>query len=61
MERSHRTDHEEFYQLLTYTGDVDLEERLTEREGFYNYHRPHGAFAGKTLYEALRERLQQQR
>jgi len=61
VERSHRTDQEEFYQLLTYTGDVDLEKRLTEWEGFYNYHRPHGAFAGKTPYEALRERLQQQR
>ncbi len=27
-------------------------------EDFYNYHRPHGAFAGKTPYEALQERLQ---
>lgn len=24
VERSHRTDNEEFYQLLTYTDDVDL-------------------------------------
>ncbi len=57
VERSHRTDQPECYQLLSYKGDVDLEARLTEWENFYNYHRPHGAFAGKTPYEALRERL----
>lgn len=57
VERSHRTDQQEFYQLLSYKGDVDLEQRLTEWENFYNYHRPHGAFAGRTPYEALRERL----
>lgn len=59
VERSHRTDKEEFYQLLTYTGDVDLQQPLAEWEQFYNYHRPHGAFGGRTPYEALRERLQQ--
>jgi transposase InsO family protein len=43
VERSHRTDKEEFYQLLTYTGDVDLNVKLEERQNFYNYHRPHSA------------------
>ena len=57
VERSHRTDKQEFYQLLTYTGDVDLNQKLAEWEKFYNYHRPHGAFQGKTPYEALREKL----
>ena len=57
VERSHRTDKQEFYQLLTYTGDVDLQAKLAEWENFYNYHRPHGAFQGKTPYEALREKL----
>jgi len=57
VERSHRTDKQEFYQLLTYTDDVDLGEKLAEWERFYNYHRPHGAFAGKTPYEALKDRL----
>jgi transposase InsO family protein len=57
VERSHRSDSQEFYQLLTYKGDVDLEERLNEWERFYNFHRPHGAFKGKTPYEALREKL----
>jgi transposase InsO family protein len=42
----------------SYTDDVDLAQRLAEWENFCNYHRPHGAFAGKTPYEALRERLQ---
>ena len=28
MERSHRTDQEEFYQLLTYTDDVDLKKKI---------------------------------
>ena len=58
VERSHRTDQQEFYQLLHYKGDVDLEARLAEWENFYNHQRPHGAHDGKTPYEALRERLQ---
>ena len=58
VERSHRTDQQEFYQLLTYKGDVDLEQRLAQWERFDNYDRPHSAFAGKTPYEALREKLQ---
>ena len=58
VERSHRTDGEEFYQLLSYTGDVDLNQRLAEWERFYNFDRPHGAHAGKTPYEALRTMLE---
>jgi len=54
VERSHRSDKEEFYQLLTYTDDVDLNKKLAEWERFYNFGRPHGAFNGKTPYEALR-------
>lgn len=57
VERSHRSDQQEFYQLLSYKGDVDLEAKLDEWERFYNFARPHGAFNGKTPYEALRERL----
>ena len=58
VERSHRSDQEEFYQLQTYVDDVDLEKNLAEWEQFYNFGRPHGAFNGKTPYEALREKLQ---
>jgi transposase InsO family protein len=57
VERSHRTDEQEFYQLLTYTDDVDLQARLSQWEQFYNLSRPHGAFNGKAPYEVLRERL----
>ncbi len=58
VERSHRSDQQEFYQLLSYKGDVDLEAKLVEWERFYNFARPHGAHDGKTPYEALREKLQ---
>jgi transposase InsO family protein len=58
VERSHRSDQEEFYQLLTYKDDVDLSKKLEEWERFYNYHRPHGAFQGKTPNEALKALLQ---
>jgi transposase InsO family protein len=54
VERSHRTDQEEFYQLLNYTGDVDLNTKLAKWEEFYNFNRPHGAHNGKTPYEELR-------
>lgn len=54
VERSHRSDQEEFYQLLTYIDDVDLNMKLSKWEQFYNFNRPHGAFNGKTPYEALR-------
>lgn len=54
VERSHRTDQEEFYQLLTYTDDVDLKKKLEIWEQFYNFNRPHGAFNGQTPYEALK-------
>ena len=57
VERSHRSDQEEFYQLLDYTDDVDLKRKLADWERFYNFSRPHGAFNGKTPYEALREKL----
>ena len=57
VERSHRSDQEEFYQLLTYTDDIDLNKKLAQWERFYNFDRPHGAFAGKTPYEALRSML----
>jgi transposase InsO family protein len=57
VERSHRSDQEEFYQLLSYKDDVDLEEKLDEWERFYNLSRPHGAHKGKTPYEILKEKL----
>ncbi len=57
VERSHRTDKEEFYQLMQYTGDVDLRKKLKEWENFYNFHRPHFSHNGKTPYEVMKSLL----
>ena len=48
---------QEFYQLLSYKDDVDLEKKLATWEKFYNLWRPHSSHAGKTPYEALRMKL----
>jgi transposase InsO family protein len=57
VERSHRVDEQEFYQLLDQDGisdDIHLfNEKLREWEDYYNYHRPHGALGGQTPYERL--------
>ena len=57
VERSHRVDDQEFYQLLDQDGisdDVHLfNSKLREWEDYYNYHRPHGALDGQTPYERL--------
>ncbi|GAA4648940.1 IS481 family transposase [Kistimonas scapharcae] len=57
VERSHLTDQREFYQLITYKDDVDLEAKLEEWEAFYNFQRLHGALKGKTPYEILRDKM----
>lgn len=57
VERSHGTDEVEFYQLLKYTDDVDLNEKLKQWEDYYNLHRPHGALRGKSPYEILKEKM----
>ena len=57
VERSHRVDDQEFYQLLDKDGITDdihlFNEKLREWEDYYNYHRPHGALGGETPYERL--------
>jgi transposase InsO family protein len=57
VERSHRVDDQEFYQLLDTDGisdDIHLfNEKLREWEDYYNDHRPHGALSGQTPYERL--------
>jgi transposase InsO family protein len=57
VERSHRVDDQEFYQLLDKDGistDIHLfNAKLREWEDYYNYHRPHGALDGQTPYERL--------
>ena len=41
VERSHGTDKTEFYQILKYKEDVDLEKKLKAWKDFYNFVRPH--------------------
>ncbi len=57
VERSHRVDDQEFYQLLDRDGITDdihlFNQKLREWEDYYNYHRPHGALDGQTPYERL--------
>lgn len=58
VERSHGTDEAEFYQLLSYTDDVDLNKKLEEWENYYNFYRPHNSLNGKAPYEVLRQKLE---
>ena len=57
VERSHLTDKLEFHQLLAYTDDFDLAEKLAAWEESYNVHRPHGGLGGLTPYEVLKEKM----
>jgi len=60
VERSHRIDDEEFYQLLDKGGvsdDIHLfNKKLREWEDYYNYQRPHGGLDGHTPYERLKQK-----
>lgn len=60
VERSHRIDDEEFYQMLDQGGISDdiylFNEKVREWEDYYNYHRPHGALDGQTPFERLMEK-----
>jgi transposase InsO family protein len=60
VERSHRIDDQEFYQLLDQDGvsyDIHLfNTKLREWEKYYNYHRPHGGLDGQAPYERLRQK-----
>lgn len=57
VERSHRVDEQEFYQLLDKDGIADnihlFNNKLREWEDYYNFHRPHGGLDGQTPYERL--------
>jgi transposase InsO family protein len=57
VERSHRTDKQEFYQLLDYTDDVDLKEKIKVWENFYTFIRPHKSHGGLTPYEVFRAKM----
>lgn len=60
VERSHRIDEEEFYQLLK--GKVinsldDFNFKIKQWQDYYNFHRPHGSLGGKTPFEKLLSKL----
>lgn len=59
VERSQRTDKEEFYSTV----NLDLEElkneTLPEWQHYYNWQRAHGSFKGKTPMDIVCERLEQ--
>ena len=51
---------DEFYRLLEGVVIEDVggfNHKLQEWENFYNYHRSHGAFKGKSPYEQLRDKF----
>lgn len=60
VERSHRIDDEEFYQLLEDSSVREsihlFNKKLREWEDYYNFDRPHGALDGQTPYERLLEK-----
>lgn len=57
VERSNLTDKTEFYPLVEYVDDIDIQRKLQEWEAFYNMYRPNGALKGQTPYEVLKEKL----
>jgi len=57
VERSHRTDEQEFYSKQSFTDIEDLVGKLAEWEKHYNYNRAHMALDGQTPAERLRSKL----
>lgn len=55
VERSRRTDEEEFYRRTTFRSVAELTVKLRHWEHEYNHRRPHLALAGKTPAERLCE------
>ncbi len=60
VERSHKTDDEEFYGGLTYASTEELNTKLQRWQDYYNYQRPHWALGSQTPYERLQTVLQKQ-
>lgn len=50
VERSQKTDLEEFYAIQDLS-DPELSDRLDEWQHYYNWERPHGSLSGKTPME----------
>jgi transposase InsO family protein len=56
VERSQRTDLDEFYPTVDLRS-ADLPQRLQEWQDHYNQYRPHGSLQGRTPWEAWQQRL----
>jgi len=56
VERSQRTDLDEFYPTIDLKSP-DLQQRLQDWQDHYNQYRPHGSLQGCTPWEAWQERL----
>lgn len=57
VERSHKTDAEEFYERQIFSDVKTLIRRLRDWEHEYNYYRPNMALGGLTPYEYLSKKL----
>lgn len=59
VERSQRTDKEEFYSTVNLNLDELKNETLPEWQHYYNWQRAHGSLKGKTPMDIVCERLEQ--
>lgn len=57
VERSHRTDTQEFYAKQQFSDMEDLQKKVEEWERHYNHERAHMALDGRTPAEKLHEKL----
>jgi len=55
VERSHRTDADEFYRRMIFRSPAELAQKLRQWENEYNHRRPHLALRGQTPAERLCE------
>ncbi len=55
VERSQKTDLEEFYAIIDLSNFENLREELAQWQFFYNWQRPHGSLKGKTPSEVVAE------
>lgn len=58
VERSQRTDKEEFYSTVNLDLDELKNETLPKWQYYYNWQRAHGSFKGKTSMDVVCERLE---
>lgn len=55
VERSQKTDLMEFYALADLSDFDDLQDKLSEWQFYYNWHRPHGSLKGKTPCDVVHD------